>query len=85
MAIKICAIGAFFLCAALAGAFLGERVAHAQGDNDHVDVGLVLEYPDRAGSGARDKHNRYEPRVPGPPTTWKSWSISCTPRIQAVS
>ncbi len=35
------------LCAAAAGVFLDERAAYAQGDdNDHVDVALILEFPD---------------------------------------
>ena len=46
-------MAAVLVSAGLAGAFLGEPLAHAQGDdNDYVDVGLILEVPAEAITGA---------------------------------
>ena len=56
MGIRACAIIAFILSAALTGAILDQRVAHAQdGDDDHVDVALTLQFPDTL-PGQLDHH-----------------------------
>ena len=56
--IRLIAVVVVFV--ALAGAFLGERVAYAQGDdNDYVDVGLTLEAPEVPG----DNVNQHDLKI----------------------
>ena len=53
--LQVCCVVAA-TCAALVVAFFGEHVARAQGgDNDYVDVGLILEVPDHPRQGLNHK------------------------------
>ena len=53
--VQVWLIAVVAVLAALISSFLDERVGYAQGeDNDYVDVGLILEYPDSTSVVARN-------------------------------